>query len=58
MQDALNSDKDDVWKKAYETLDYFDPRLAIDLPTLMNDVTDYPARTRMVAVLQGYQKSE
>jgi hypothetical protein len=50
----LASDKDDVWKKAYETLDYFDPRLAIDLPTLMNDVTEYPARSRLVALLSGY----
>jgi hypothetical protein len=50
----LNSEKDDVWKKAYETLDYLDPRLAIDLPTLMTDVTDYPARSRLVAILSGY----
>lgn len=50
----LSSEKEDVWKKAFETLDYFDPRLAIDLPTLMNDVTEYPARSRLYAVLSGY----
>jgi hypothetical protein len=49
----LGSDKDDVWKPAFEELEYFDPRLAIDLSTLMNDVTDSPARERMVAVLSG-----
>jgi hypothetical protein len=54
----LNSEKDDVWKKAYDTLDYFDPRLAIDLPTLMNDVTDYPARARLYFLLAGYYTKE
>jgi hypothetical protein len=49
----LNSDKEDVWQKAYDTLDYFDPRLAIDLPTLMTDVTDYPARARLYFLLSG-----
>jgi hypothetical protein len=49
----LNSDKDDEWKPAFEELDYYDPRLAIDLTTLMNDVTDSPARQRMVEVLSG-----
>jgi hypothetical protein len=49
----LGSDKDDIWKPAFEELEYFDPRLAIDLTTLMNDVTESPARQRMVAVLSG-----
>src|SRR5262245_4357498 len=49
----LNSDKDDVWKRAFEELDYFDPRLAIDLETLMNDGNATPGRQRMVALLSG-----
>src|SRR4051794_23984421 len=31
----LESDDDDVWKPAFEKLEYFDPRLAIPLATLM-----------------------
>jgi hypothetical protein len=49
----LGSDKDAVWKPAYATLQYFDPRLAIDLPTLMNDVTESPARWRLFCLLSG-----
>jgi hypothetical protein len=49
----LNSDKEDVWKRAFEELDYFDPRLAIDIETLMNDVNASPGRQRMVALLSG-----
>ena len=49
----LRSNQDDVWRPAFETLEYFDPRLAIDLPTLMNEVTENPARQRMVGVLSG-----
>ena len=44
----LGSDDEKVWKAAWDELDYLDPRLAIDLPTLMQNVTDNPARTRMV----------
>jgi hypothetical protein len=44
----LGSNDEKVWKAAWETLDYLDPRLAIDLPTLMEEVTDVAARTRMV----------
>jgi formylglycine-generating enzyme required for sulfatase activity len=47
----LGSDKEEVWKPAFEELEYFDPRLAIDLETLMKDVTDSPARQRMVELL-------
>jgi tetratricopeptide (TPR) repeat protein len=47
----LGSDKEETWKAAYEEFEYFDPRLAIDLPTLMNDVTTSPARQRLVEVL-------
>jgi hypothetical protein len=49
----LGSPKDDVWKPAFEELEYLDPRLAIDLQTLMTNVTESPARQRMVALLMG-----
>ena len=44
----LGSDDEKTWKVARDELDYLDPRLAFDLQTLMNDVTDKPARTHMV----------
>ena len=44
----LGSEKEETWKTAYEELEYSDPRLAIDLETLMADVTTSPARQRMV----------
>ena len=44
----LGSKDEKVWKAAWEKLDYLDPRLAIDLKTLMDEVTEVPARTRMV----------
>ena len=44
----LGSDDEKTWKSAWDELDYLDPRLAIDLLTLMNDITENPARTRMV----------
>ena len=47
----LESDDDEVWKPAYEKLRYFDPRLAIDLPTLMADVSDHKSRPRLVEIL-------
>jgi hypothetical protein len=47
----LGSDNESTWKAAYEELEYFDPRLAIDLPTLMNEITTAPARQRLVEVL-------
>jgi hypothetical protein len=46
----LGSEDEKVWKAAREKLDYLDPRLAIDLKTLMDEVTDVPARTRMVEI--------
>jgi len=49
----LGNQKEEVWKNAFEQLDYFDPRLAIDLETLMKDVTDTPNRQRMVEILSG-----
>lgn len=47
----LGSEKEDVWKAAYAEFEYFDPRLAIDLQTLMDDVTTSPARQRLVEIL-------
>jgi hypothetical protein len=44
----LGSDDEKTWKAAWDELEYLDPRLAIDLPTLMQNVTENPARTRMV----------
>jgi len=49
----LRSDKEEVWKAAAEQLAYFDPRLAIDLETLMKDVPDAPARQRLVEILSN-----
>ncbi len=47
----LNSPDEHLWKTAFEELEYFDPRLAIELPELMERVTDSPGRQRMVEVL-------
>lgn len=49
----LGSDDEQVWRAAWETLDYLDPRLAIDLETLMENVTEAPARTRLVELCSG-----
>jgi hypothetical protein len=57
LLDKLASDDEAVWKPAFEELEYFDPRLAVALEALMLDVTDSPARHRMVEVLSG-QKAD
>ncbi len=44
----LGDDDEKIWKAAWDELDYLDPRLATDLQSLMNDVTEKPSRTRMV----------
>jgi hypothetical protein len=49
----LGSKDDATWKPAFEELEYYDPRLAIGLETLMEDVRASPARQRLVAVLSG-----
>lgn len=49
----LGSDDEKEWKAAFEELEYFDPRLAIYLEKLMADVTEYPARQRLVEILSG-----
>ena len=47
----LGSEDVAVWKPAFEKLVYFDPRLAIGLKPLMDEVTEQPARNRLVEVL-------
>jgi hypothetical protein len=42
-----------VWRPAFEELEYFDPRLAIDLETLMDRYKENPARHRLVEILSG-----
>ncbi len=49
----LGNANEKVWKPAFEELEYFDPRLAIDLQTLMDRYTEYPTRQRLVEVLSG-----
>jgi len=49
----LGSSNEALWKQAFEDLEYYDPRLAMDLPTLMDKVTETPARQRMVEVLSS-----
>ncbi|QEL19923.1 hypothetical protein [Limnoglobus roseus] len=49
----LGSGDEKTWRAAWAELDYLDPRLAIDLPTLMKDVTENPARSRMVELFSN-----
>jgi hypothetical protein len=49
----LGSDNDAVWKGAFEQLQYFDPRLTVDLEPLMDNATDDVMRARLVEVLTG-----
>ncbi len=51
----LGNESESVWKPAFEELEYFDPRLAIDLQTLMNRYTEAPTRQRMVEVVSGQE---
>ena len=51
----LGSKDEKTWKTAWDELDYLDPRLAIDLSTLMNDVTETPSRTRMVELCSQWK---
>jgi hypothetical protein len=55
LLDWLGSDRDEIWKPAFEQLEYLDPRLAIDIVTLMAEVKEAPARQRMVEVMSGRQ---
>jgi hypothetical protein len=47
----LGSDDEKTWKAAWDELDYLDPRLATDLQTLMKQMTENPAHSRMVELL-------
>jgi hypothetical protein len=47
----LASSKESEWKQAFDDLEYFDPRLVMDLPTLMDQVGDSPARQRLAEIL-------
>lgn len=50
---ALGSDDETQWASAYEELEYLDPRLAIDLETLMDKIDESSARQRMVEILSS-----
>jgi hypothetical protein len=52
----LESDDETVWKPSYEKLRYLDPRLAFDLPVLMNNVTNPTARSRLVEILSDREQ--
>jgi hypothetical protein len=54
----LGNDNEAVWKPAFEELEYFDPRLAIDLETLMDRYKGSPTRQRMVEVMRGRQAGQ
>jgi hypothetical protein len=56
--DWLGSDKEEIWKPAFEQLEYFDPRLGIDLETLMATVKTDPSRHRMVEVMSGRKANQ
>jgi hypothetical protein len=49
----LGSDNEALWKQAFADLEYYDPRLAMDLPSLMEKVTETPTRQRLVEILSG-----
>jgi hypothetical protein len=49
----LGNGNESVWKPAFEELEYFDPRLAIDLQMLMDRYTEAPTRQRMVEIMSG-----
>lgn len=55
LLNELGSNDEKLWQAAWEKLDYLDPRLAIDLETLMKEVTEVPARTRMVELCSQRQ---
>ena len=47
----LDSEDEKVWKAAFKELEYLDPRLAIDIQTLAENVTTKPLRQRLMEVL-------
>jgi hypothetical protein len=46
----LGDEDEKVWKAAWDEFQYQDPRLVIDLVTLMDEIKEKPARTRMVDI--------
>ena len=54
----LGNASDKVWMPAFEELEYFDPRLAIDLETLMDRYKEAPGRQRMVEVMSGREAGQ
>jgi hypothetical protein len=54
----LGSENPNIWRPAFEELEYFDPRLAIDLETLMDRYKEAPARQRMVEILSGWEAGQ
>ncbi len=51
MTRQLGNVQEADWRPAFEALEYFDPRRAINLEPLMLNVVDTPTRPRMVAVM-------
>ena len=51
----LASDDDKVWKPAFETFEYFDPRLAKTLQASFDESTPGLGRQRLVAAMGDYQ---
>lgn len=49
----LSSIHEPTWQAAFDELDYFDPRLALDLPTMMDIMQTNPVRHRLVSLLVG-----
>lgn len=54
----LEGDKEDARKAAIEELEYYDPRLAIELPALFDIVTTHTGRAYMVGLLSGDRLTE
>lgn len=53
LLDRLASNERQVWEAAFEELEYLDPRLAVELELLMEQVDAAPARQRLVALLSS-----
>lgn len=52
----LGSNDDDTWRAAYEKLQYFDPRLAIELQELIDKTEDPRTLTRLIEVLSSGER--
>ena len=47
----IGSADENEWKPAFEELEYFDPRLAVDLQTMMTNVKEPMTRQRVTLVV-------